>query len=112
MFIDRFGDYGPRRAQLHLSVPNLVRPVRILAEDVSCRHGSGVPIWLGSVAAEPGSAGADDGVGSVGDLEFAEDVGDVVADGFWAEEQAAGDGGVVQALGDQVQDSRSRAQLG
>src|SRR6516164_105844 len=55
-------------------------------------------------AAEPGVAGFDDGLGAVGDLEFGEDVGYVVADGFGAEEQLAGDVGVAAALGEQRQD--------
>jgi hypothetical protein len=57
--------------------------------------------WSGG--AESGVAGSDDGLGAVGDLEFGEDVRDVVADGFRAEVQPAGDVGVAAALGEQRQ---------
>jgi hypothetical protein len=41
--------------------------------------------WVGLAfdSSEPGLTGANDGFGSIGNLEFGEDVGDVVADGFW-----------------------------
>src|SRR6266567_4550315 len=56
-----------------------------------------------SGGAESGVAGSDDGLGAVGDLEFGEDVRDVVADGFRAEVQPAGDIGVAAALSEQRQ---------
>jgi hypothetical protein len=43
-------------------------------------------------------------VGAVGHVELGEDVGHVVADRLGAEDQAAGDGLVVQAPGDEVED--------
>ena len=57
--------------------------------------------WSGG--AESGVAGSDDGLGAVGDLELGEDVRDMVADGFRAEVQPAGDVGVAAALGEQRQ---------
>ena len=42
--------------------------------------------------AEAPLAAEDDGLGAIGGVELAEDVGDVVADGLRAEDQAAGDG--------------------
>ena len=48
--------------------------------------------------------GPDDGVDPAGDLEFAEDDGDIVADGLLAEVEAAGNGGVGVALGQQLED--------
>ena len=47
---------------------------------------------------------SNDGLGAVGYLEFAEDVGDVVGNGFEAEDQPMSDVAVVVALGDQVED--------
>ena len=55
------------------------------------------------LVAQAGVAGPHDRLGPVGDLEFDQDVGDVVADGFLAEVQPGGDGGVGPALGDQFQ---------
>src|SRR6266545_2744516 len=63
----------------------------------SCVPGS----WC---VAEAGSAGADDGFGAVGDLKFGEDCGDVVADGFGADDEVLRDGGVRPSDGDQVED--------
>jgi hypothetical protein len=47
---------------------------------------------------------ADYGPGAVGDLEFGEDVGDVVAYGLQAEEELFGDLLVIVSGGDEVQD--------
>src|SRR5215218_4218929 len=44
--------------------------------------------------AKPGLAGADDGLGAVGDLQLGEDVRDVVAYGLGAQVEAPGDLGV------------------
>ncbi len=46
----------------------------------------------------------NDGLCPVSNLQFAEDVGDVVGDGFQAEGQTTGDVAIVVALGDQRQD--------
>src|SRR5215210_6430645 len=53
---------------------------------------------------QTGLAGADDGLRPICYLQFAENVGDVVADGFGAEVEAFGDLEVLVALGDEVED--------
>src|SRR5205823_3210451 len=58
----------------------------------------------GGLPAESCLAGADDGLGAVGNLKSGEDVGDVVADGFGAEDQFVADLGVVAGGGDEVED--------
>src|SRR5918998_4687914 len=59
---------------------------------------------LSILSPQPRLAGPDDGVSPVGDLQFGEDVGDVVAYGLGAEVEAGGDLGVGVALGDEVED--------
>src|SRR5262245_25921204 len=57
-----------------------------------------------ALLAEASLAAEDDGLGAIGGVELAEDVRDVIADGLGAEDQAAGDGLVVEALGDELED--------
>ncbi len=52
---------------------------------------------------EAGFSGADDGLGPVGHLKFGEDVGDMVADGLFAEDEATSDSEVVVPLGDELE---------
>src|SRR5688572_16894036 len=54
--------------------------------------------------AQPRLPRLDDALRAGGDAELGEDVGDVVAHGLLAEGQAAGDGVVVEAAGDEVED--------
>ena len=66
----------------------------------------GRPVWIGRgsggwvVAAESGVPGADDGLVPVGYLEFAEDCGDVVGDGFGGDRHLPGDLGVAGDAGE------------
>src|SRR5712692_6009873 len=71
------------------------------------------PSWLSAISLrnpwvstliEASFPGTNDGLCPVSNLQFAEDVGDVVGDGFQAEGQAAGDVTIAVALGDQRQD--------
>lgn len=55
----------------------------------------------GQSRSKAGLPGAEHGLGAVNDLQFAEDIGDVVADGFWAEDELLGDIGVAVSLGDE-----------
>jgi hypothetical protein len=56
---------------------------------------------------------ADDSLGTVGDLEFGEDVGDVVVYGLQAEEELFGDLLVIVPASDEVQDlAREVGELG
>jgi hypothetical protein len=48
------------------------------------------PPQLSAVLPQSGFAGADDGLGAVGDLQLGEDVGDVVSDGLGAEVEVGG----------------------
>jgi len=52
------------------------------------------------VLTQSGFSGANDGLGAIGDLELVEDVREVIAHGFGAEEQALRDLGIVLALGE------------
>ena len=52
------------------------------------------------VLAHSSFSSSDDGLSAVGDLEFVEDVGEVVAHCLGAEEKALRDLGVVLALGE------------
>jgi hypothetical protein len=54
--------------------------------------------------AENFAEGAAHRLGAVGDLELGEDAGGQVADSLGDKLQPLGDGGVVEALGDQPQD--------
>ena len=63
--------------------------------------------------AQAGVAGSDDGLSSIGDLQFGEDPGHVVAHGFRRQHETLGDGGVALALADELEDlSFAVAQLG
>ena len=53
--------------------------------------------------------GSDDGLGAVGDLQFGEDVRNVIADGLRAEEQRAGYVGVAAPSASRASTSRSRS---
>jgi hypothetical protein len=53
---------------------------------------------------ESGGAGDEAGFGAVGDLEFGENAGDVVADRLLAEEEFGGDLSVAEPFGEQVED--------
>src|SRR5688572_24960164 len=57
----------------------------------------------GRVLPQPGAAGASDGLGSVGDLELAEDDRDMVANRLLRQEELTGDPAVVEASGHQVE---------
>src|SRR5262245_38318298 len=57
-----------------------------------------------ALLAETTLAAENDGLSAIGGVELAEDVGDVVADGLGAEDPAAGDGLVVEARGDELED--------
>src|SRR5262249_61107388 len=48
-------------------------------------------------------ASADDGLGAVGHLQLADDIGHVVAHGLRAEHQSVGDLAVARALGDEIE---------
>ena len=50
----------------------------------------------------PLTPGVDGGLGAVGQVEFVEDIADVAFDGFIADDQAFGNVGVAQAVGDEV----------
>src|SRR5512132_2924103 len=67
------------------------------------RPGQEVSAGGGGTVAEAGLPGTDDCLGAVGDVQFGEDVGDVVAYRLGTDDEAAGDVAVVSALGDQVQ---------
>jgi hypothetical protein len=56
------------------------------------------------VASQSSLAGFDDCLGAVSHLDFIEDVGDVIADGFAADVQLLSDLLVTQSLGDEAQD--------
>jgi hypothetical protein len=56
------------------------------------------------VPAQTGFAGPEDGLCPVGDLQFGEDVGDVVAHGLGADKVMPGYFGVGVPLGDEVED--------
>jgi hypothetical protein len=56
------------------------------------------------VSPQAGLPGSEDGLGPVGNLELVKDGGDVVADRFGADEETVGDLGVLEALGDEVED--------
>ncbi len=63
--------------------------------------GDEVTIYGGLGFGEVGIAGFDDGLGTVGDLELVEDIGDMVADGFGGNVEVVGDVGVAFALRDE-----------
>ena len=58
---------------------------------------------------QPNVTRARDGFGMVSHLQFAEDVGDMVADGLAAEGLSLGDLGVATSLSDEPKISRSRS---
>ena len=62
------------------------------------------PMGRALLFAQASLSGSNDGLGAVGYLEFAEDGGDVVGDGFEAEDQPVGNVAVVVALGDDFED--------
>ena len=72
-------------------------------------HTSLSPTQHRSSAAEAEAAGEHDGVRAVGGLDLGEHVGDVVAHRLRAEHEPAGDGRVVEALGDELRGCRTRA---
>jgi hypothetical protein len=55
------------------------------------------PLW--SFVPHPGLAGSDDGLGPVGDLQFGEDVRDVVTDGLGTQVEVGGNLRVAQSTG-------------
>lgn len=61
-------------------------------------------VEVGTVLSPSRLAGADDGLRPVGNLELAKDVGHMVAHGFLAQDEAAGDLPVAVPLGNQTQD--------
>ena len=48
--------------------------------------------------------GLDDGLAAAGNLQFAEDIGYLIADRFWAQAQPFGDGGIGQSLRQELKD--------
>ena len=71
--------------------------------------GSDLRVWCGvgrvwSGGDESGFVGGDDGLGAVAEPELVEDVADVGLDGFLGDDEAVGDLGVGQALGDELED--------
>src|SRR5215204_5751595 len=67
------------------------------------RAAVGMVAGSASVAAQAGFAGADYGLGTIGDLQLEKDVGDVISDGLDAQVEATCDVHVGHAVGDQVQ---------
>src|SRR5574341_505849 len=62
--------------------------------------------WIESMRklAQACIASTDDGLRPVGDLKFAEDTGDVIADGLGADNQPFCNLGITYPMGNQVQD--------
>ncbi len=54
---------------------------------------------LAILPSQASSTGGSDGIGSPGNVQFVEDVGNVIADGFVADNQAFSNLGVAQLLG-------------